>query len=439
MEQNPLNKFMDEAEKAEKKALLYQQFYEELRNDPRIIAHYKDFDPVSVDEMLQEHAREKVYLLENGPHFVETCEQKDLKYSDMAMACLKEIQQKKLFNLQCQWRAELVTDPRIESTEDFVEMGEDILNCKLISQIESDEIDLYYQYMQSDDYTYVPTFIPNQMWQFYEGMKMSETNPEKFLSKLFIYPPWYRYHDTYATASNLMLLPDIRGEKEHYYLDIAFAHQKENAVEDTNTTQQATALFAQNNQRDTVEEQDAQPEVEDEYEEEEEYDDEEDDDEYEEDEDGDEALEAIDPSRVYERLFPNKLSVLNLTLLSQFVSQYEDIDVQLEYKKAGGENRWNDTKLYKEAYDITSKLSEIGEILPIEPHRNWIEALNNTFYNYEFQKMKENINPIYEQYLLYQASGISFAPPPHNEKEWYKKPSILLGRKLAGEPEDFDF
>ncbi len=434
---------MGEAEKAEKKALLYQQFYDELRNDPRIIAHYKDADPVTVDEVLQEHAREKVYLLENGPQFVESCEQKDLKYSEIAMACLKEIQQKKLFNLQCQWRAELVTDPRIESTEDFEDMGEDILNCKLISPIERDEIDLYYQYMQSDDYTYVPTYIPTKMWQFYEGMKLSETNPDNLLSMLYFYPPWYRYHDTYATASNFMLLPDIRGEKEQYYIDLAIAHQQENAKEDTNTTQETTATSANNSQDSISPEQDEHPEEEDE---EYEYDDEEEEDEEEYDEEDDdeadtvEALfESIDPNMVYERLFPNKLSVLNLTLLSQFVSQCEDIDVQLEYKKAGGEKRWNDTKLYKEAYDITSKLSEIGEVLPVQPHRNWIEALKNTFYNYEFQKMKDNINPIYEQYLFYQNNGISFAPPQEKESTSSEKPLILLGRKLAGEPEDFDF
>jgi len=50
------------------------------------------------------------------------------------------------------------------------------------------------------------------------------------------YPQWYEYYDLQMGTSKLLLLPDIRGEKEEYYISACLKEEhKKNSIQSDNT------------------------------------------------------------------------------------------------------------------------------------------------------------------------------------------------------------
>ncbi|HEX2983457.1 MAG TPA: hypothetical protein VHO28_07930, partial [Ignavibacteriales bacterium] len=84
---------------------------------------YKDFfgkyNKTSVESFINNYAFQKANLLKYGESYLLNEEKLFLTQKNKAELRLWEIQQKKLFNLQCQWRAGMISLPEIETSYDF--------------------------------------------------------------------------------------------------------------------------------------------------------------------------------------------------------------------------------------------------------------------------------------------------------------------------------
>jgi hypothetical protein len=124
---------------------------------------------------------------------------------------LFEILQKKLFDLQCLWRAKQIDIPEIQTTYDFTYWELNIRDAHFIPRITEDEVKIYMDYLQTSEYRVNWKCLD---WQDYIHIKDDYHNNDKRSN----IPPWYHYHNYATQNSSLLLLPDLRGQEEEAYL-----------------------------------------------------------------------------------------------------------------------------------------------------------------------------------------------------------------------------
>jgi len=80
------------------------------------------------------------------------------------------------------------------------------------------------------------------------------------------------------------------------------------------------------------------------------------------------------------------------------------------------------------------------ENIPIEENENWLEAIQIAAARFRSKKIEENLPAAFEQYKMKLAIGITFPEKEdsRSQTDFYNN-MVLLGRKLMGEPEDFDY
>ena len=395
MDNTPENIYQTEGEKAIQQEKLYEEIYQSLRNDKKILDYYKNYNPDSVDRFLKDYAKEKINILEWGPSQVEIQERQDLEFSDAAFECLKQIQQKKLFDLQCQWRAELITLEGVETTDDFGVMAEDILNCKLIPPVSEAELDMFINFLNNEEFLGLLS-MPDSIWQLYIAFKKDyEGEPFLFIGM----PEWYSYHNLCTGNTKYLILPDIRGDKEHHYMGLA--DNKRNPV--------ATAAVKSKKVSKKKDIAKAEPVKE---------------------------IPVMKP----------RINYYTPGYLSWFVHEFEDKKTAREFKNAGGEMNEEDEDEDKFDYgkvdEIVNDLSADGKIRAVEANYNWALGLQEILHKYQILERKEAISPAYEQYCMYIENGISFESKVKEftlTMQQSRRAQILEGRKIAGEPEDFNF
>src|ERR1041384_1540012 len=141
-----------EKEKAEWRKQKFLEFKEELLRNEKLKKFLANVYPTSRESFISDYAQQKVTWLEWGPNHLKWLERDDLQWVNDATSRLKEIQQKKLFDIQCQWRAEKIKIPGVRITCDFYYWEENIFNCPFISPVSSQDFDLYMQYLQSSNF-----------------------------------------------------------------------------------------------------------------------------------------------------------------------------------------------------------------------------------------------------------------------------------------------
>jgi hypothetical protein len=143
-------------------------------------------------------------------------ENRDLEYYNEAEAIIWEIQQKILFNYQCLWRAEKVKTEHVELVSDFLYWGHKIKNCPFIEPISEEEVAMYKNYLETSDVDDYYESYNYYDWQDYDTYKKEASGDEEAIA----YPDWYEYYDMRMGTGALLLMPDIREEKERFYMDI---------------------------------------------------------------------------------------------------------------------------------------------------------------------------------------------------------------------------
>lgn len=196
---------------------------EKLNTNEKIQAYFSNYSASSVKKFISTYIDNKLNWYRYNEHYERSLESLDDHWLDLAAQHLEVIQQKKLFDLQCQWRAEQVQLPGVEICFDFEIWEEDILNCPFLPPVTRDEVQMYKEYLASDDADLLDDYIwGSPEWQAYTDLKQEWETGKGDLSM----PEWYMYHNNNTGASVYLLLPDVRGEKEEFYRDISFSEER---------------------------------------------------------------------------------------------------------------------------------------------------------------------------------------------------------------------
>jgi hypothetical protein len=368
--------FRSEEEKAANNLARLEQYKQQLKNDQRFMDYAAGFNTVSVESFIEDFASRKVRWMEWGSKFAEWKQRDDLQWQDMAAELLKEIQQKKLFDLQCLWRAEKFTDRQIETGYDFIYWSTNIMACPLLGPVTEEEAALYHAYMNSGSYQTMSGFMH---WQHHKELKRFYENGSGRLP----YPEWYSYYDTRKGTSSLLSLPDIRGEKEQFYISLAEAEEKREGKGKTGPANHVAPVKP--------------------------------------------ALDYTKPG-----------------FMERFVKTFDTPETYRYFKAMDDTTKHNDEDI-SEAIEL---LSQAETLIPIGTHNDWKEAVQWSAAELCRQKCSEVFMAVYDEYKLridnkldlqQQISMMSlFTALDGLQLQIYKR-KILRGRKLNGEPEDFNF
>lgn len=225
----------EEKEKAIWRQQKHLEFKKELKSNEKFMKFLEKTYPFARQGFIDEYARDKVRWLEWGKFHIEWLEREDLQWLNDATDRLEEIQQKKLFDIQCLWRAEKTELPEIKTTFDFKYWEDNILNCPFISPITESEVDMYIQYLQSENFENTQGFLDR--WQDYEEIKQAYNDGNANRN----FPDWYDFYNGRTGLPVYLLLPDIRGEKEEFYLSLWREENEKKAKEKQKVKEQTPA------------------------------------------------------------------------------------------------------------------------------------------------------------------------------------------------------
>ena len=122
------------------------------QHDPAVAEWLGQFRGNEAQRFLERYADERASALVDGHSFWELARKEDARLEQEAGERLWEIQQRKLFELQCRWRAEEITLParQVEISHDFEVWGARIEECPLLPPIEAAEVDAYVAFLLSE-------------------------------------------------------------------------------------------------------------------------------------------------------------------------------------------------------------------------------------------------------------------------------------------------
>ena len=195
---------------------LKNKFLEEAKQSPKLKQYYSNYKKNSVSAFLLQYAERKAYLIENYEIFVNHFDKiKEITFREKSEEMFDLIRQKKLFNLQLEWRAEKVKIPEIKASCDFDFWQDHIKSCHFVPLITLDDVEAMKQFLNDENYCMQsdPEYYP---WQSTDELLEKNENGE-----FEYYPDWYQFYDERMGTTSLLLLPDIRGEKEEHYIDIS--------------------------------------------------------------------------------------------------------------------------------------------------------------------------------------------------------------------------
>ena len=196
----------EEAKKKPTSEEVKAQIENDLRTNPKYKSFFDNYHADSIESFIKHYGYKKAFWLEHGENFADLEERSLLHYSEKAFERLWDIQQKKLFNLQCQWRAGAITLPGIECTYDFYYWEHKIRECPFLTPVSNEEYELYRDYILTPDFESSPLKID---WQNYDEIKEEYQNNDG----ISVTPEWYMFYD--SRMGNIMgQLPDVKGEKE---------------------------------------------------------------------------------------------------------------------------------------------------------------------------------------------------------------------------------
>ncbi len=369
-----------EVDQAQKEAIARMEIEYDLRNELKYKKFFAGYHPSDVEEFIKAYSARKTTWINWGKFYYEHNEDHQLRFYNQALQCLWQIQQKKLFNLQCQWRSEKIKLPGVLATIDFRYWENNIKQCTFISPITQWEFELYLDYIQSDEVELDPSEADFEFeWQDYLRFS-DEYNSAKDEEELIV-PLWYQFYDNRMGTDSLMALPDIRGDKESKYLKAYY--------EDANKH-----LPGEKSDILKIEKKDS-----------------------------------------------DYLSVYNPAIIEKFVRMYEDKEILryfLSYEKSHKPMEFAD-ELAEMAF---KELRDLNEEIPIKASSDWREALIDTWEEYRRKQIIKLLPLVYEDYLQKQELGISYEPENTKEivlemEEW--RTAITKGRELLLEPPDFNF
>ena len=375
------------------------------------------------------------------------------KLRQEAVERLWEIQQRKLLLLQCRWRANEIKLPAdfVELTTDFDIWGHRIHECPHLPPITPAEVEDYIEYLLSDFCRDADSSLSRPHgWQDYRRYKhwhilraeginparvrdgATENQPRGLaglmgmMDAFFLdYPRYYRWRDERDGPPNLLLLlPDERGEREHYFgyfghhghaPEVDLTDDEDAAEEETASAPVAPA---------------APPKL---------------------DPHDDAQLERLLRLEAPELLPYHRAYVqppVELTAEEEETEDEEDDDEDDAYDDEAGDHaadRWHhDPEAAREAAD---ELLAIPERIPIRAAADWREGVIRAWVDWRKRQLATLLR---EEFAAYQARETAGQPHPPvykagsildtlREVRQERLEQILTGRERAGFPRDLNF
>jgi hypothetical protein len=209
----------------EKESLEFQnEIIKDLQTNEKYKTYFSKFEPTSVETFITGFAFTKLMYTQYADLFQREREQTELGLLPEALQCLAEIQQKKLFDMQCLWRSGTINIDGITNTFHFDYWEEYIFACPFIAPISESDLDLYLIYLNS---TNEPVLNHEFGYQDYDQIKETILNDESGN-----YPTWYEYYDTYRGTGMNIKLPNVRGQQEEFYRDLCYKNEKEQQIKE---------------------------------------------------------------------------------------------------------------------------------------------------------------------------------------------------------------
>ena len=205
---------------------LYDETIAWLQTDPAIQQELQQYNQRLIKTFMESYAKHKVHLVKLKATCESNAEAKEQEWLENAYECLQQIQQKKLFDLQCKWRAELISIPEITISTEFDYWGNNVMNCPFLDPISKQDLACYKRYLTTLDHQY--DFYGD--WQGYHEIKevYLSQKPEDYDP----IPDWYEFHNGETGNGSLLLLPDLRGEKEELYRRVYFDEENKKLTEE---------------------------------------------------------------------------------------------------------------------------------------------------------------------------------------------------------------
>jgi hypothetical protein len=200
------------------------KWLEEIKNSTLAKEFLDQFRPDSVDSFLKGYVNVKDQWHKYGHHYLDESEQRSIRWITAAFTHLPLIQQKKLFDAQCLWRAEQLEIPGLQLCCEFQVWEHNILNCPFIEPITAGDIEMYQAFLLQfpPDEEYYVWFE----WQGdFDDIRKARTGDGNF-------PDWYDFVNMRNGKGVLTSLPDVRGRKERFYMDLAAAESRKKHPEE---------------------------------------------------------------------------------------------------------------------------------------------------------------------------------------------------------------
>jgi hypothetical protein len=373
------NFFEDEKKRAINRKAFYDTFLTDVARNEQAQAWLSQFDPESVRTFLTEYADQRAVWLTERIDFKELHEVLSTRHIEDAFERLEEIQQKKLFDLQCLWRAEKTELPEVDICFDFLYWEARVMSCPFIDPVSPEDIALYQQYLRSGRFEDEQPFMSH--WQDYDELKEAYEETEDVERG---YPEWYDFHNSMRGTGFYMTLPNIRGEKEQEYIDLAFQEAAEKRESEPFVQQQ----------------RDERPDL---------------------------------------SYYPEYHK-------ASFVERFEDPLSQKYYRAYASKMTEREGEAWEEfPYEldlIADHLNMADERIPVKASPDYRQALLKARDTYRCNKLAEAMTAAYDRYQLHLLAGVKFNESTNADRltftqGWRK--TILRGRELNGEPADFNF
>ena len=361
---------------------------------------FKDYSAEEVDAFILEYAKIKADNAQNYKYRINNIKDKQLKLKVEAEMVYSLIKQKQLYNIQLKWRAEELKIEGVEYSQDFLFLSRNINECWFLPEVSDYEVKLLKDFILGDEF-YSDSFFSPYLFQSYDMFKMEDSN-NPFIAR---YPRWYTFYDERLGTGSLLMLPNIRGEKENIY------------------------IIARNDQNEKEYKQKQEEEI-------------------------------INPTPKPAPP-PPKLNESYDYKMSTFANLFEDdihikelfrlFDKQISFDLQDKEEEneiYNENDISDEYIDdVLYKLDDIEELLAMESVEQWREALITLHEDYKCKKIESFIDILHEENQMFAEMGLlnkrskaALIKAMSEDRDTIMfRNHILNGRKALGEPMNFDF
>ncbi len=355
-----------------------------LETNENIKTYFNRFGKYWADDFVKGYPVLKARFMRYGHELGDQPEKHQIAYLEKAAEALAIIQLKKLFDVMCQWDANLLKLDGIDCSWDFLPWEEDIFNCPFISPVTDEDVKLYLQFMDTEEWDK----HTEVMLIHYESYRDEDAEYDRI-------PAWFIFENDHSGNDKYLQLPKERTEKEEFYRGFWFKERD--------------AEFEKKYESGELKRHvpDERPQI------------------------------SIHKYTDVERFIQEHEGK---DVLIAFRKYYDYFTEQLIREDPDDEE---DGWLNEQVDSIIHHLTGVKEKIPIEANDDWREGLIEAFEAYERKQIKEALPYAYSDYQMRRELNIDTADQKKKsdnaEHARFRREQILRGRELNGEPRDFNF